>query len=47
MLNSANQISPQDNDAVFTKVGYFSFEDNSRTNYQAREMKTIHMDIYT
>lgn len=39
-------ISPFDPGATFIKIGYYSFEDNQTSGYRARELKTVHLDIY-
>jgi centrosomal protein CEP104 len=31
---------------VFTRLGHFSLDDNVRTNYQARELKTVYLESY-
>ena len=30
----------------FTRIGHFSLDDNMRTNYQARELKTVYLEQY-
>jgi centrosomal protein CEP104 len=30
----------------FVRLGHFSLDDNMRTNYQARELKTVYLEQY-
>jgi centrosomal protein CEP104 len=38
-------VSPHANIA-FTRLGHFSLDDNVRTNYQARELKTVYLEQF-
>ena len=36
---------PSANSVQFTRLGHFTLDDNARSNYQARELKTVYIDI--
>ena len=36
-----------DNSLNFKKIGYFSYDANHATDYQAREMKSVFLDVTT
>lgn len=46
MMN-APSITPNDYNNEYVRIGYFQFDDNARSEYQAREMKTVHVDVLT
>ena len=36
-----------DNTLNYQKIGYFSFDDNGASDFQAREMKSVFVDVTT
>ena len=34
-------------DQKFKKLGYLSLDNNEKSNYQARELKTVYIDVKT
>jgi centrosomal protein CEP104 len=45
-LGAANLVSPNNQNISFARLGHFSLDDNIRTNYQARELKTVYLEQY-
>ena len=45
-LGAANLVSPNNSNISFARLGHFSLDDNIRTNYQARELKTVYLEQY-
>ena len=46
-LGAANLVAPSGSSNVsFARLGHFSLDDNIRTNYQARELKTVYLEQY-
>ena len=46
-LGAANLVAPSGGANVsFARLGHFSLDDNIRTNYQAREFKTVYLEQY-
>lgn len=43
---SANLLSQHNANISFQRLGHFSLDDNIKTNYQARELKTVYLDSY-
>ena len=39
-------ISMSNPNLTFTRIGHFSLDDNIRTNFQARELKTVYLEQY-
>ena len=39
-------ISVHNPNINFQRLGHFSLDDNIRTNYQARELKTVYLETY-
>ena len=39
-------MSPNNQNISFARLGHFSLDDNIRTNYQARELKTVYLEQY-
>eukprot|EP00388_Colpodella_angusta_P014950 GDKJ01037196.1.p1 GENE.GDKJ01037196.1~~GDKJ01037196.1.p1 ORF type:complete len:522 (+),score=117.23 GDKJ01037196.1:32-1597(+) len=46
-LYSANAVNDKVivNDWSFTRIGYFTLDDNSRSEYRARELKTVYVNV--
>eukprot|EP00347_Sterkiella_histriomuscorum_P005376 403356849 len=42
---SIGQIKDGLSSDQYLRIGYFQYNDNSRSDYQAREMKTLHVDV--
>jgi len=45
-VGQLHHYTPFDPNAQFVRVGYLGFDDNERTGFTAREMKTVHVDVY-
>ena len=41
------EYSEFDNSLNYQKIGYFSFDDNRASDFQAREMKSVFVDVTT
>ncbi|GLC37245.1 hypothetical protein PLESTB_001144100 [Pleodorina starrii] len=41
----ANVLDTDPNNCVFKRLGYLSFDSNERSNHQARELKSVHVNV--
>ena len=42
-----DETSDFDGDLNYAKIGYFHFDDNQSSDFQAREMKSVFVDVTT
>jgi hypothetical protein len=42
-----DEFSEFDNGLNYQKIGYFAFDDNRASDFQAREMKSVFVDVTT
>ncbi len=40
-----NVLDTDPNNCVFKRLGYLSFDSNERSNHQARELKSVHVNV--
>lgn len=38
-------FNPNTSNNLFTQLGHFSLDDNTGSNYQSRELKTVYLDL--
>ena len=40
-------LNPNTSHNLFTHLGHFQLDDNTGSNYQSRELKTVYLDLIT
>lgn len=41
-----NLLDTDPNNCMFKRLGYLSFDSNERSNHQARELKSVHVNVH-